>query len=267
MVTHVRERPAPGAIAQSGSVIVLVAMVTIAGCATKPPPSAPSSTPPPVTAPGIIAPSTAPQPIALTRKQKIANALILLNSGQVSTARIGIAEMLAERPDDPVAKDLLLQIDTDPKVLLGERSYSYRIRPRETLTMIAGRLLRNSNRFWALARYNDIAVPANAEAGRTIQIPGVAPVRAAAATVRAPVPSPSEPAVAAPIVAERSVGPKVDAPAAERFRRAGLAEMARGSINKAVLLLERAQTLNPGDAAIQADLARARKVQQTVRGN
>ena len=239
--------------------------LVLASCAThSPPPVAPA--PPPVATPAPEPLPVAPPSIRLTRKQEITNALISLSSGEVGTARIGIMQMLAERPDDPVARDLLRQIDTDPRVLLGERSYSYTIRPHETLSTIASRYLGSSYRFWALARYNNIAVPSSAGAGRTIQIPGVAPVQ----RVR-----PTKAEVVAPVVAAPPVGSaavdrpaaRIDTAGAARLRRAGLDEMARGSINNAVSLLERALTLNPGDATIQADLARAKRVQQTVRQN
>ena len=241
-----------------------VMALILAGCASHAPPPAAAPAPPPSVAAPAPRPAAVPS-IMLTRKQEIANALISLNSGEVGTARVGIVQMLAERPNDPVAADLLRQIDTDPKVLLGERSYSYTIRRRETLSMIAGRLLGDPNRFWALARYNGIAVPSSAGAGRVIQIPGVAPV----ARVRPPKPeTPTGAKAVAPVPPVAAAAtPRIDVAGAARLRRAGLDEMARGSINQAVSLLERALALNPEDATIQADLARARKVQQTVRQN
>ena len=240
---------------------LFAAAILLAGCAGRKPPVTVAQ-PPASTITGT-APVQVRTGIALSRKQEIANALISLNSGEVGTARIGIEQMLTERPDDPVAKDLLRQIDTDPKVLLGERSYPYTIRRRETLSMIAGRLLGDSNRFWALAKYNGIAVPSSAGAGRVIQIPGTAPV----VKVRPAKPErviEAKPA-AAPVATPAP--PRADVAGAARLRRAGLDQMARGSIDKAVPLLERALALNPGDATIASDLARARKVQATVRQN
>lgn len=256
------EGPAARRHALVGATLALL----LASCAgQKTPPAMTPSAPAPLAGP---VPPPVPAGIALNRKQEIANALISLNSGEVGTARIGIQQMLTERPDDPVAKDLLLQIDSDPKILLGERSYSYTIRRHETLSSIAGRRLGDPNRFWALAKYNGIAVPASASAGRVIQIPGVAPV----AKVREPKPEravavrPSAAPVAATPAPTAAV-PRVDVAGAARLRRAGLDEMARGSIDKAVPLLERALALNPGDATIASDLARARKVQAAVRQN
>ncbi|MGI4879525.1 MAG: LysM peptidoglycan-binding domain-containing protein, partial [Janthinobacterium lividum] len=185
-------------------------------------------------------------------------ALELLNKGDSAGARLQVMGVLAQRPNDRVALDLLAQIDTDPHKLLGDKSYAYQIRSGETLSSIAARFLGNSRRFWALARYNGIAVPANAEVGQSIQMPGTAPASAA----RPPV---VPPAAAAPAVAVAEQPRAADPAAASRMRSAGLAEMTRGSIDKAVNLLQRALALNPADTTIQDDLARARKIQQTLR--
>ncbi len=233
--------------------LVLVALA-ITGCSKSPrpaPTAAPAVAPPssPLVRPIVPIPSLSP-------RQQTRYALDLLNKGDVTAARSQIMGVLAQRPNDRVALDLLAQIDTDPRKLLGERSYTYQIRSGETLSSIAARLLGNSRRFWALARYNGIAVPANAEVGRAIQIPG-AP-RAVRVVRPTPPPVASLPAAAEPksIVANPA--------AARRLRAAGLAEMTRGSIDRAVVLLQRALTLNPTDTAIQQDLTRARTIQQTV---
>lgn len=242
--------------------LAFVIVIAAAGCTKKAPPPVVAPAPPAAVQP-TVAPPPAPTPISLTRKQRIANALIALNAGQVAAARVGIVDMLAQMPGDRVASDLLRQIDTDPKVVLGERSFAYEIRPHETLSMIARKFLRDSNRFWALARYNNIAVPSSAAAGQVIQVPGTAPAKAA--------PRPAAPAAAAAAAEALPQRGPAGAPTADdiasanRLRGAGLDEMARGSIDKAVGLLERAATLNPRDAAIQGDLARARKIQATLR--
>ncbi len=149
----------------------------LADCASKPPSApAPSGTPaPPPPAPASQQPAV-PVPPPLSPQQMIKNALIELNNGEVGTARVGLVEMLARTPGDPVATDLLKQIDTDAKTLLGDKFFVYTIRPRETLAMVAKRFLGSSYRFWALAKYNDIAVPAKAAAGTTIRVPGDPPV-------------------------------------------------------------------------------------------
>jgi len=212
----------------------------------------------------VVAAAPQPVPIALTRTQRIANALIALNSGQVGAARVGLVETLAAMPDDATAKDLLRQIDTDPKTLLGERSFAYTIRRRETLATIAKRFLGDSTRFWALARYNDITVPSSAGAGRVIRVPGELAVIAPrpVRTRQAPAANQPPPVEAVRVPAAPTAS---QVASANRLRSNGLNEMARGSIDKAVALLKRAASLNPVDSTIQSDLARALKVQTTVR--
>ncbi len=238
--------------------------VVIAGCSTSTPRPASNPNPTPVAA--VPLRQAGPVPVALTRDQRIGVALGALNDGEAGTARVGLVEMLAETPGDPVATDLLRQIDTDPKELLGDRSFLYTIRSRETLATIAQRFLGNANRFWALARYNNIAVPAKAGVGRVIRVPGEAPTPR---QVRAP--RPAAAAGPAPAVVERVLPPPPPAPtpaqiaSANELRAAGLNALVGGSIDRAVGLLSRAASLNPRDTTIQSDLARALKVQERLR--
>ena len=87
---------------------------------------------------------------------------------------------------DGVARQLLAQIDTDPRVLLGARKLQLhacaRARPCRRWPR---RALGNPMLFYALARYNNIAVPSSVAPGQTILVPGRRPAppppRAAAA--------------------------------------------------------------------------------------
>ena len=249
--------PAPARLGRLTAGFFILAALTVTGCSKshRPAPEAPAPAVAPPVSP-LVRPIV-PIP-SITPRQQTLNAIDLLNKGDVTAARIQILGVLAQRPNDRAALDFLAQIDTDPRKLLGERSYTYQIRSGETLASIAGRLLGNPRRFWALARYNGIAVPANAEVGRAIQIPG-AP---RAARVVRPAPPPVAAAPPATVEPKRIVA---NPAAASRLRAAGLAEMTRGSIDKAVGLLQRALALNPTDTAIQEDLTRARAIQQTVR--
>ena len=242
-------------IARMALVLAIVAIAS--GCNDKHPkpvPAAPAAPPAPPSPPAPVLPQQSPQ-------ERLLNALTLLNQGKAGEARAYLLIVLADRPADRLALDLMRQIDTDPQILLGTRSYPYVLRRGETLSSIAGRLLGDRNRFWALARYNGIAVPAEAETGRTIRIPGAAP----AAPQPRPAPAPVEdvrprPAAVVPALPARNPA------AAGRLRQQGLAAMASGAINRAVELLQRALGLDPANATILGDLARARRVQATVQG-
>ena len=241
--------------------------LVLGGCGSKPPVET-VATPPAAMPTTTDAP---PGPVeVLGPRARLARALERLGQGQSDAARLDVVAILAMRPRDRVALDLLQQIDSDPRDLLGRDSYAYQIRAGETLSSISGRLLRNRYRFWALARYNNIAVPVSAEVGQTILIPGRAPGAPVARPIR---PTVAERPAAKPV--DRQVERPVERPvvqpartnpaAAARLRNQGLGEMARGSIDKAVRLLERALTFDPANATIIGDLGRARKIQQAVR--
>lgn len=230
-------------------------MAAVAACAkTAPPPAALSAVPqrPPI---------SQAVPLA-TSGDRIANALEFLGQGRAIDARAQLAPLVESAQPDRVAADLIRQIDTDPRTLLGERSFPYTIRAGETLSMIAARYLGDANRFWALARYNGIAEPRTAEVGVVIRVPGEAPPP----PPRRVITPPTAPVVAArPPERPKVVTPAADPVAANRLRREGLAQMARGSIAQAVQMLERALTLDPGNVTIGSDLARARRVLGAVR--
>jgi hypothetical protein len=194
-----------------------------------------------------------------------------LNRGDAAAARRKLTAILRRRSDHGVARQLLAQIDTDPRTLLGTQSYSYTLRPGETLSTVAGRALGNPMLFYALARYNDIAVPSSVVPGQTIQVPGRRPAPPPAPRVqprpepRAPVrpPRATPPQILAP--APRSAAPRANPAQAARLRAQGLAALNAGSVDRAVALLRQAAALDPGNAAIRNDLGRAQRIQSTVR--
>ena len=122
--------------------------------------------------------------------------------------------------------------------------------------------------FYALARYNNIAVPDLGGAGT--DHPGARPPSraAAAAAPRSPAPTlrhapRSEPATSHARAPARC---RAGNPAqAARLRGQGLAAMNAGSVDRAVALLRQALALDPDNAAIRNDLSRALRIQSTVR--
>jgi hypothetical protein len=172
-------------------------------------------------------------------------------------ARPEVEQALKEEPSDDLGKLVLQQITADPKVMLGAQSFSYTIGSGETLSVLAERYLKNKFLFFALARYNGIVDPSEASVGQTILIPGVrrkvAPTRAKADD-EAPRPKsePSRPAGHDPV-------------RASELRGKALQEMNQGLVAAAVTLLQQAQKLDPGNALIEADLARATRILGVIR--
>ena len=204
--------------------------------------------------------------------QRLRDVIADLNRGDAPAARRKLTQMLRRQPGDTVALQLLAQIDTDPRTLLGRESYSYTLRPGETLSTVAQRALGNPMLFYALARYNNVAVPSSVAPGQTIQVPGRRPAAATPARPeprpqtrppRAATPSPATPPVRAP--APRPAAPQGNPAQAARLRAQGLAALNTGAADRAVALLSRALALDPGNSAISNDLGRARRVQSTLR--
>jgi hypothetical protein len=214
--------------------MVGLALVLSACAATTPrPPAAPT-----------VAPGVAPA-------ERLSQAIELLDQGQAAAARAELQAILAARPDDARAGRLMREIDDDPRVLLGSRSYPYTVRPGESMSALADRFLGDSLMFYALARYNGIAAPADLTAGRVLMIPGV-PRRAPVAAPPVTQPQPVKP----PPVHDRAQ--------ARQLRASALESMNRGQINRAVSLLQRAVALDPDDPVIARDLTRALRIQATV---
>lgn len=225
----------------------ILATLILAACAQTPTGS------PTLTAGG---PTAAPQPIAphfkaapgLSTVERQRLAVELLNKGQADQARAELNALLLDQPANPMGRRLLDQIDRDPRALLGERNYAYKVRPGETMSVLAQRFLGDPLLFYALARYNNIAAPSQMEVGQTLLIPG-APKKVVA--------KPTGPAAVAP--------PARNPSRAAQLRGQGLERLNRGAVDQAVGLFRQALTFDPGNAVIQKDLDRALRIQKTVR--
>lgn len=217
---------------------------------------------------GVASVSTTPPPAPENQdwaRDQIGQAITLLQQGNADGARKLLIAVLKRQPSDVIARQLVSDIDTDPKILLGPQSFSYTLKEGDTLSSVAQRFLGNPTKFYALARYNAIAVPSAVAPGQVIQVPGKRPAPPAppkknvAGTPKRAVPSATPPS-AAPKPAQPTTNPAL----AARLRGQGLAAMNAGAINRAVGLLRQALSLDPTNAVIRADLGRALRIQGTV---
>jgi len=227
--------------------------IALAGCGT--------------TRPGAVAPPSASpsQEEGNWRgRERVREAIAHLNRGDSAAARRVLVAVLRRQADDAVARQLLAQIDTDPRELLGRENYSYTLREGETLSSVAQRALGNPMLFYALARYNNIAVPTSVVPGQTILIPGRRPAPPQPRPEPRPTPTRPAPTPETTAPAPRPVQRGNPAQAA-RLRGQGLAALNGGQINRAVALLRQALSLDPGNAVIRNDLNRALRIQSTVR--
>jgi predicted Zn-dependent protease len=220
-----------------------LAALALAGCAA--------------TTPRLALPLAAPN---VAPAERLSRAVDLLNRGQAAQARAELKALLAVRPDDSRAARLMREIDEDPQLLLGSRSYPYTVRPGETMSVLAERFLGDSLMFYALGRYNHIAAPADLTAGRVLLIPG-APRKVAVAPTSPAVspqsqPQPQAQAIKPPAARDHGL--------ARMLRASALECMNRGQINRAVGLLRHAALVDPADPLVARDLARAVRIQAAV---
>lgn len=231
---------------------VLMLALALAACSTtrQSAPAAPSA-PPPAAA-------------GWQGREAVQAAIAELNEGNATAARARLMRVLRRQPGDTVARQLIEQIDGDPRQMLGARNYSYTLREGETLSIVAQRALGNPLLFYVLARYNNIAVPNSVHAGQTILVPGRRPTQPAhrATPPRQP---PAQTAPQEPQPAPAPAQPARDPARSARLRGQGLAALNAGQIDRAVSLLRQAVAADPENGAARGDLARALRIQSTVR--
>lgn len=216
------------------------------------------------------APRTVAAPVAVTMSD-VETVQALLMRGDRKGAEKQLKPLIKREPMNPRLAMLKEAISGDAKEQLGPVSYPYTVRAGETLEAIADRLLGNRFKAYQLARYNDLSDPSAIAAGTVLRIPGTLPrpkpqpqprpvaERPSRPAAAAPKPKPAAPTPAAP------AKPAANPAAAQRARSAGLAALNRGAVRQAVGLLQRADALDPGNALIQRDLQRARRIAATVR--
>ena len=208
-----------------------------------------------------------PQPVVVPRIVSIDTAVGLLEKGDEEGARKDIQQLLSRDPTDAAARVLLESLDDDPVELLGPKSFAYTVQADETLLGLAERFLGNRLKFYQLARYNSIKVPAALAAGTVLRIPGEPPRPAAApprstTTPRRPRRRAPEPQTTAPTPAPALAANPAEA---RRLRVLGLSALNQGKVDRAVTLLGRAAQLDPDNALIKRDLARAERIARTVK--
>jgi tetratricopeptide (TPR) repeat protein len=242
------------------------------------PASPPAAAPVPSQAPAPAAPAPAPMPVvpagpvtpALQQQaQKIAMAAVgMLEAGHEAEARAEVQRALSTDPNNKLAQNLMRQITSDPMSALGRESFSYTVRPNESLSMISGRFLGDIYSFYILARYNGIAVPRQVAGGQVLRIPGKAPpptaaVREAPRADPAPraEPAPPPPPVAAAPIQAAPPAPPEPTPG-QRAMRAGETAERAGDLERALNEYGKAASLNEAGADAKAQQVRKVLVQR-----
>ena len=185
-------------------------------------------------------------------QERVDLAMHFLSVGDDQKAAVELRAVLSSHPRHSVSRKLLAQIEKDPEVLLGSRSYLYTVKPGENLSGLASRFLGDPLLFYALARYNGLSSPESLSAGKVLRIPGSpkpkVTLRTAPARVTTPAPDASR-----------------DPARANRLRADALDQMSDGALDQAIALLRQAQALDPQSDAIRRDLDRATRLQAAIR--
>ncbi len=215
-------------------------------------------------------PTLVPAPVTLPATE-IEAIMLLLDQGDTGAAQKRINAALKRDPMNAPMQVLRDSIERDPKDLLGPTSFTYITRAGDTMSDLAQRFLGNRLKAYQLARYNDIAKPADLVAGQTLHIPGEPPrielpKRPASRPVSTSRTKP-RPAATKPVPTAKPASPAANPVAARQARAVGLAALNSGNVARAVGLLRRAAALDPGNPVIARDLARAERIAATVRAH
>ncbi|MDX3909615.1 MAG: LysM peptidoglycan-binding domain-containing protein [Sphingobium sp.] len=211
------------------------------------------------------APATIQQ---INNAQQMDDVLDVLDKGDEKSAQRALQQMVKRNPADADAALLLESLTADPVMFLGAKDFQYRVQPGDRLPALSQRFLGSRLKFYALARYNDIKVPASLKAGQVIRIPGDAPppsvVAPRPARADSPRAAPSKPAVGT--TAPRAKTPELNPARAAQMRASGLTALNQGQVSRAVVLLGQASALDPANPLIKRDLQRALRIRRTVKG-
>ena len=168
--------------------LVSLSALALAACATPMPTVAPEA---PVVAPPVPqvvqGPSATP---GLPARERLQLAINLLSQGDPARANIELKAYLAEVPDSRQARTLVSHIETPVAQLFPAENFTVQLGRDETLSTLAGVFLGDVTGFYALARYNNIAIPDRVNEGQTIRIPRTPQSLAALATRNAQTPPP-----------------------------------------------------------------------------
>lgn len=143
--------------------LVALALSILAGCGLMEERAAPT----PEAEPSA---DTQPEPAAIP-EANLSTAMDDLESGRVREAREILARLSREAPDSDVVARLMRQIDMPVAELLPGPYRRVEVRPGESLSLIAAREIGDPLMFYALARLNEIEVPARVPAGTVLRVP------------------------------------------------------------------------------------------------
>ena len=113
-------------------------------------------------------PEEEPEPVEEYSYQRV---LQLLQEGEETAAHALVLDRLDEAPDDERAQGLREQIEEPPEEVLGADYFIHEVESGESLVMLTDRYLDDPDRFYILARYNELDEPRRLGVGQELRIP------------------------------------------------------------------------------------------------
>ncbi|WP_102794766.1 LysM peptidoglycan-binding domain-containing protein [Bowmanella denitrificans] len=107
----------------------------------------------------------------LSPRERFSKALEHLEQGEAPQAKAELQAYLINIPASSSAKELLKQIDSPASSYFPPEFFEVTLSSGESLSTLAGKYLNSPLKFYALAKYNDIASPSRVNIGQTIRIP------------------------------------------------------------------------------------------------
>lgn len=160
---------------RSPGILLAVTLLALAGCQpAKPVAVAPQPQMASVSVVAEPAPEPAPEYVAepgLKPQQRIERAIKQLEKGEAGPAKAELEAYVAAVPSSKVAKDLLRQIDLPSSEYYPAASRDITLGAGDSFSVLAQKYLGSYYQFYALAKYNSVAVPRDVSAGRKIRIP------------------------------------------------------------------------------------------------
>jgi len=109
--------------------------------------------------------------VGLTPRQRFSKALEKLENGEDGQALAELNAYLSAVPNSNSARNLVAQISTDSSEYFPSEHFKVNLTSGASLSTLAKRYLGSALKFYALAKYNNIANPSRVNIGQEIKIP------------------------------------------------------------------------------------------------